>query len=111
VLQCILDRKIAESSQKLSAIHLFFKESFFMERLRISDLSFCEDEVSDLSQVQGGVAYGYALSVSTAKKGSYKVGKGTLEGTVEGGIAGAIAGAITDGNNVIVSANTSAGVS
>ncbi|MEH2056468.1 MAG: hypothetical protein V7K97_09995 [Nostoc sp.] len=82
-----------------------------MERLRISDLSFCEDEVSDLSQVQGGFASAYAGSYSTAKKSTYKVGNGTIEGTVEGSLAGALAGAITDGDKVIVSATTSATVS
>nr|WP_322710351.1 hypothetical protein [Nostoc sp. ChiSLP03a]MDZ8211439.1 hypothetical protein [Nostoc sp. ChiSLP03a] len=82
-----------------------------MKRLRISDLSFCEDEVSNLSQVQGGVASAYVRSYSIAKKSSYKVGNGTIEATFEGAIAGAIAGAITDGDKVIVSANTSATVS
>ncbi|WP_375472016.1 hypothetical protein [uncultured Nostoc sp.] len=82
-----------------------------MERLRISDLSFCEDEVSDLSQVQGGVASAYARSYSTANKSSYKVGKYTIEGIVAGALGGALAGAITDGDKAIASANTSATVS
>ncbi|MBN3940100.1 MAG: hypothetical protein V7L21_25515 [Nostoc sp.] len=82
-----------------------------MERLRISDLSFCEDEVSDLSQVQGGIAFAYARSYSTANKSSYKVGKSSITGTIEGAIAGGIAGAITDGDKAIASANTSAAVS
>ncbi|MEH2330435.1 hypothetical protein [Nostoc sp.] len=82
-----------------------------MERLRISDLSFCEDEVSDFSQVQGGVASVYARSYSTANKSSYKVGKYTIDATLEGALAGALAGAITDGDKAIVSANTSATVS
>ncbi|MEH2290902.1 hypothetical protein [Nostoc sp.] len=82
-----------------------------MERLRISDLSFCEDEVSDCSQVQGGVASAYARSYSTANKSGYKIGKYSIEGTVEGALAGALAGAITDGDKAIVSANTSATVS
>ena len=82
-----------------------------MERLRISDLSFCEDEVSDLSQVQGGFASAYVGIYSTAKKSTYKVGNGTLQGTVEGALAGALAAAITDGGKVIVSATTLARVS
>ncbi|MEH2181276.1 hypothetical protein [Nostoc sp.] len=82
-----------------------------MERLRISDLSFCEDKVPELSQVQGGVASAYALSYSGANKSSYKVGNGTIKGTIEGALAGALAGVITDGNKAIASANTSATVS
>ncbi|MEH2356283.1 hypothetical protein [Nostoc sp.] len=82
-----------------------------MERLRISDLSFCEDKVSDLSQVQGGVASAYARSYSTAKKSSYKVGNGTITATIEGALAGALAAVITDGDKAIASANTSATVS
>ncbi|MEH2065621.1 MAG: hypothetical protein V7K50_25745 [Nostoc sp.] len=82
-----------------------------MERLRISDLSFCEDEVSDLSQVQGGYASAYAGTYSTAKKSTYKVGKGTIEGTVEGAIGAGLAAAITDGGKVIVSVSTLARVS
>ncbi|MDZ7953878.1 hypothetical protein [Nostoc sp. DedQUE09] len=82
-----------------------------MERLRISDLSFCEDEVSDLSQVQGGVASAYARAYSTAKKSSYKVGNGTITATIEGALAGALAAVITDGDKAIASADTSATVS
>ncbi|MDZ8035107.1 MULTISPECIES: hypothetical protein [unclassified Nostoc] len=79
-----------------------------MERLRISDLSFCEDETSDLSQVQGGVASAYARSYSTAKKSSYKVDKFGISAEISGALAGALAGAITDGDKAIASANTSA---
>lgn len=82
-----------------------------MERLRISDLSFCEDEVSDLSQVQGGFASAYAGTYSIAKKSTYKVGNGTIEGTVQGALAAALAAAITDGGKVIVSVSTLARVS
>ncbi|AUB42423.1 hypothetical protein COO91_08551 [Nostoc flagelliforme CCNUN1] len=39
-----------------------------MERLRFFDLNFCENEVSDLNQVQGGqLETGLAVSFNTAK--------------------------------------------
>ncbi len=82
-----------------------------MERLKISDLSFCEDEVSDLSQVQGGVATAFARAYSTANKSSYKIGKSSITGTIEGAFAGGIAGAITDGDKAIASVVTTATVS
>ncbi|MDZ7965561.1 MAG: hypothetical protein RM368_11390 [Nostoc sp. DedSLP03] len=84
-----------------------------MERLRISDLSFCEDEASDLSQVQGGVASTYARGYAIAKSSSYKVdkNKGTITANFDGALAGALAGAITDGDKAIASVNTSATVS
>ncbi|MEH1916463.1 hypothetical protein [Nostoc sp.] len=84
-----------------------------MERLRISDLSFCEDEVSDLSQVQGGVAAAYARGYTIAKSSSYKVdkNKGTITANFDAAIAVGIAAAITDGDKVIASVNTSATVS
>lgn len=82
-----------------------------MERLRISDLSFCEDEVSDLSQIQGGFASAYAGSYSTAKKSSYKVDGSGISGEIAGAIGGALAGAITDGDKAIASTSTLAIVS
>ncbi|MEH2230255.1 MAG: hypothetical protein V7K71_11530 [Nostoc sp.] len=84
-----------------------------MERLRISDLSFCEDEVSDLSQVQGGFASTYARAYTIAKSSSYKVDKDkrTITANYDAAIAAAIAAAITDGDKVIASVNTSATVS
>ncbi|MHC5768266.1 MAG: hypothetical protein ACYTXI_22115 [Nostoc sp.] len=81
-----------------------------MERLRISDLSFCEDEVSDLSQVQGGVTSAYARGYSTAKKSSYKIDKSGISAEISGAIGAGIAAAITDGDKVIASVDTSAKV-
>ncbi|MBN3877249.1 MULTISPECIES: hypothetical protein [unclassified Nostoc] len=82
-----------------------------MERLRISDLSFCEDEVSDLSQVLGGFASAYVANYSYAIKSSYKIDKSGISAEISGAIAGGIAGAITDGNKAIASVVTSAKVS
>ncbi|MEH2085280.1 hypothetical protein [Nostoc sp.] len=81
-----------------------------MERLRISDLSFCEDEVSDLSQVQGGVVSAYARGYSTAKNSSYKVENGTITATYNAAIAVGVAAAIVDDGEVLASVDTSATV-
>ncbi|MEH2124993.1 hypothetical protein [Nostoc sp.] len=80
-----------------------------MERLRISDLSFCEDEVYDLSQVQGGVATAYARGYSTAKNSSYTINSSGISANISGAIGAGLAAAITDGDTALASVVTSAG--
>ncbi|BDI15620.1 hypothetical protein ANSO36C_14220 [Nostoc cf. commune SO-36] len=74
-----------------------------MERLRISDLSFCENEVSDLGQIQGGklaTAFRVSFGVATSNefKASFKNGVASVSGSTNGGFGAAIAGAVSDGD-------------
>ncbi|MDZ8257218.1 hypothetical protein [Nostoc sp. ChiQUE01b] len=72
-----------------------------MERLRISDLSFCEDEVSDLSQVQGGFASGFVTSFSSAMTSKFQSGS-NVGGSISGAVAGALAAGVAVGDGKII---------
>ncbi|MBN4006011.1 hypothetical protein [Nostoc sp. LPT] len=86
-----------------------------MERLRISDLSFCEDEVSDLSQVQGGFESGFVSSLSTAINSKFESGYYVdkngkivpkIEASTSGAAAGAVAGGIAAGGKLVLYSST-----
>ncbi|MBG1263687.1 hypothetical protein [Nostoc commune] len=91
-----------------------------MERLRFFDLSFCENEVSDLNQVQGGqLETGLAVSFNTANRSNFdsnfsvvRTGLNSaniLASGASGATGVAVAGAATFGGAAIgVFASTSA---
>jgi len=74
-----------------------------MERLRISDLSFCENEVSDLGQIQGGklaTAFSASFGAATSNKfkATFKNGVGSLSGSTDAGFGAGAAAAVSDGD-------------
>ncbi|MBE8967505.1 hypothetical protein IQ277_14950 [Nostocales cyanobacterium LEGE 12452] len=79
-----------------------------MERLRICDLSFCEDEVFDLSQVQGqkGFVSGFTSSFASAFSSKPELGS-NIRTSISAGVAGAVAAGIAvNGELYLYSATT-----
>ncbi|GAB1541074.1 hypothetical protein NUACC21_37440 [Scytonema sp. NUACC21] len=93
-----------------------------MERLRILDLSFCENEVSDLGQVQGGnLVVGLAVGFDAANRTAFtsnfsfeRTGLTSADIIVSGGASasgatgGAASGAAAAGGFVSVFSSASA---
>ncbi|PHM09143.1 hypothetical protein [Nostoc sp. 'Peltigera malacea cyanobiont' DB3992] len=83
-----------------------------MERLRICDLSFCEDEVFDLSQVQGqkGFVSGFTSGFTSAFSSKPQLGSNIGAG-ISAGAAAALAGGIAVNGELYLYSSTSASAS
>ena len=76
-----------------------------MSQLKIVDISFCETELPNLAQVQGGISYGQASASSSAAASSgfnlYYLDpynhSAAMGAYTNGAMAGAIAGPVSDG--------------